>query len=144
MTSETVKFKLKTVLKDFETKDIHDTSQLDKTIEQLQGKTQKEIYNMAPLLTYGFLLSSMLSGAIKAKDPAESAKLFRLSTKIHNKELREDGVWDIDENEVKDLKDLMKKVEGNLAQVKFMAPMWIRLEDFETELKDKREGKSTK
>jgi len=144
MTSETVKFKLKQVLKDFEDKEIHDTSQLDKTIEQLQGKTQKEIYNMAPLLTYGFLLSSMLSGAIKAKDPAESAKLYRLSTKVHNKELRDDGVWDIDENEVKDLKDLMKKVEGNLAQVKFMAPMWIRLEDFETELKDKREGKPTK
>lgn len=144
MTGESVKFELKKVLHDFEDKEIHDTSQLDKTIEQLQGKTQKEIYNMAPLLTYGFLLSSMLSGAIKAKDPAESAKLYRLSAKVHNKELRDDGIWDIDENEVKDLKDLMKKVEGNLSQVKFMAPMWIRLEDFETELKEKREGKNPK
>ena len=141
MTSDTVDFRLKDVIQDFEGKDLHDTSQLDKPFAQLEGKTQKEIYNMSPLLTYGYLLSTMLSGAVKPKDPAESAKLYRLSSKIHNKELREDGIWQMDENEVKDIKDLLKKVEGNLAQVKFMAPMWIKIEDLETDLKNKREKK---
>ena len=142
MTSEQVDFKLKEVLKDFEDKTIHDTSQLDVPVSTLEGKTQKEIYNMAPELTFGFLLSSMLSGAIKPKDPAEAAKLYRLAAKVHNRELRTDGLWQMDENEVKDLKDLLKKVEGNLSMVKFMAPVWIKLEDLETELKDKREKAS--
>ncbi len=142
MTSEQVDFKLNDVLIDFEDKVIHDTSQLDVPVSTLEGKTQKEVYNMSPELTFGFCLSSMLAGSIKPKDPAEAAKLYRLSAKVHNKELREDGLWQIEEQEVKDLKDLMKKVEGNLSLVKFMAPVWIKLEDLETELKDKREKKS--
>ena len=142
MTSEQVDFKLKEVLKDFEDKVIHDTSQLDVPTSTLEGKTQKEVYNMSPELTFGFLLSSMLSGAIKPKDPSEAAKLYRLAAKVHNKELTSGGIWPIEEQEVKDLKDLLKKVEGNLSMVKFMAPVWIKLEDLETDLKDQREKKS--
>ncbi len=142
MADDTVKLNLKEVLLDFEGKKMHDTSRLDRPVSELEGKTQKEVYEMAPELTFGFLIASMLAGAVKAKDPAEAAKLFRLSSKVHNKEMREDGIWTIDENEVKDLKDLLKKVDGHLAQVKFMAPVWIKLEDCETDLKDKREGKA--
>ncbi len=100
MTSEQVDFKLKEVLIDFEDKTIHDTSQLDVPVSTLEGKTQKEIYNMAPELTFGFLLSSMLSGAIKPKDPSEAAKLYRLAAKVHNKELTAGGIWPIEEQEV--------------------------------------------
>lgn len=134
----TVDFNLKSAITTFDGKDMKDPSQADLTEEDMRGKTPKQLNDMAPILSHGFLISAILvNGAVTPKDIEHSAKLQRYATKIHNKMQTEKGIWKIDASDIKDLKDMIKEAKGPLAGPKFLGALYVSLEDLEIKLKSK-------
>ncbi len=142
MGDNTVDFCLKDAIKQFDGTDMKDPSQADLTEEDMRGKTPKQLNDMAPVLSHGFLISAILvNGAVTPKDIEHSAKLQRYATKIHNKMGTDKGIWKIDASDLKDLKDMLKEAKGPLAGPKFLGALYVSLEDLEIKLKAKETAK---
>jgi len=138
MGETTVDFHLKKAIMTFDGEAMKDPSQSDLTDEDMRGKTPKQLNDMAPELTHGFLISAILvNGAVTPKDIEHSAKLQRYATKIHNRMQTDKGVWKVDDADIKDLKAMLKEAKGPLAGPKFLGALYMSLEDLEIQLKAK-------
>ena len=138
MGDTTVDFHLKKAVMTFDGEEMKDPSQADLTEDEMRGKTPKQLNDMAPILTHGFLISAILvNGAVTPKDIEHSAKLQRYATKMHNKMQTDKGIWKVDDSDIKDLKAMLKEAKGPLAGPKFLGALYMTLEDLELSLKAK-------
>ena len=128
---------LKEPVKDQINKIIHEPQLLEISSEEIKQKTNSELYAMAPVLDFGTLILRILSTAIKPKDMEDTAKLFVYIRSIRNKYETTKAEWHLEEKDIKEIKDFLKKIEGSLKSPMMGGQVWEKISDLEIELKGK-------
>ena len=106
---------LKTPVTDFDDKPIKDINSVKVRTKKdgdgkIVAKTMDEIYLEAPVLTYGKVLYNLLSYQATPTDSKQSAQLHRYAVKIKNIMSKKDAQWNADENELRDVLNLLDLV----------------------------------
>ena len=106
---------LKTPVTDFDDKPIKDINSVKvRTKKGDDGKpiakTMEELEKEAPVLNYGKVLYNLLSYQAVPTDSKQSASLHRHATKLKNVMLKEKAEWNADENQLRDVLNLLDLV----------------------------------
>ena len=141
MSESTVVLKLKELVLDHMGEVIHEPARLDATKEQLEGKTISDVRNMAPTLDLGTLILRLLATGIKPKDAEEAGKIYTYIKSIRNKHTTDKGHWQLEEKDLRELKDYIKKTEGALRSPMMVGQLFEMISDLELELKEKLKKK---
>lgn len=144
MSESTVVLKLKELILDHMGEKIHEAARLDASAEQLKGKTISEVRKMAPILDVGTLILRLLATSVKPKDAEEAGKIYTYIKSIRNKYSSAKGEWLLEEKDLKELKEYMKKTEGELRSPMMIGQLFEMLSDLELELKEKSKKPDTK
>jgi len=139
--SEAVVLKLKELVLDHMGKEIHEAARLEASKEQLEGKTISEIRKMAPVLDVGTLILRLLATSVKPKDAEEAGKIYTYIKSIRNKFNTDKGVWSLEEKDLKELKEYLKKAEGELRSPMMIGQLFEMISDLELELREKLKKK---
>lgn len=131
-----VSLNLKQVLIDplDEDRKLRDPGELDLTMDELTKLTQKEAYDKSPEITVGKMLGKLLTEGVQPKDVKQQAKLYRLGIKITNEMKKDKAEYKMDEDKLKELKDILGDVKGALARPKFLGQIYNMLETLTDEL----------
>ncbi len=113
---------------------LRDPGELDLSMDELTKMTQKEAYEKSPEITIGKMLGKLLTEGVQPKDVKTQAKLYRLGIKITDEMKKPDAIYKMDEDKLKEMKDFMSEVKGQLAKPKFLGQIYNKLEDLESEL----------
>lgn len=138
-----VKLNLKKVLIDplDEDRKLRDPGELDMTMDELSKMTQKEAYDKSPVIMVGKLLGKLLTEGVQPKDVKQQSKLYRLGIKITEIMQKEKAEYVMDEEQLKELKDLLGDVKGQLARPKFLGQIYDMLETLTDEIASKKKDK---
>lgn len=141
MSEATVVLKLKEPVLDQMGEVIHEPAKLEATAEQLEGKTVSEVLKMAPTLDVGTLVLRLLATSVKPKDAEEAGKIYTYIKSIRNKYTSKISEWILEEKDLKELKEYVKKSEGILSSPMMVGQLFEMIIDLELELKEKSKKK---
>ena len=120
---------------DYVGKPIREISRLEKSGEELKGKSQFEVEAMSPILTVGEMILRILAGSIKPKTVEENGDLYVFIKKIRNVMKTAKNEWQMDLDEVKKLKGYLLRTEGTVANPIILGSILDTLDTMELELK---------
>jgi septal ring factor EnvC (AmiA/AmiB activator) len=89
---------------------------------------------MAPILDYGVLILRAFATAIKPKDSEDAGKIYTYIKAIRNKYQSKTGEWKLEEKDLKELKEHIKKCEGALRSPMMIGQLYERIENLELDL----------
>jgi len=121
--------KLKDVITNPDGTTLKDGSKENRSQVELAKLTAKEILASYPDFTIGKALIGLISNKKNVKDIMEAAKLERLSVKIRNKMLTDKGEWQVDKQELLDLKEIFDKTEPATINVNLHGQIYNKLQD---------------
>ena len=128
-TTTTAILKLKDVVTNPDGTTLKDGSQENRSQVELQKLTPKQILESYPDFTIGKALIGLISNKKNVKDMMEAAKLERLSAKIRNKMLTDKGEWQVDQQELLDLKEIFDKTDPTTINVNLHGQIYNKLQD---------------
>jgi len=123
---------------------IREPNRLDATADEIEGKTQSEVRRMSPKLDYGTLILRALATATKPKDAEEAAKTYTYIKAIRNKYQTDKAEWKLEEKDLKELKEYLKKCEGMLRSPMMVGQLYERIESLEMDLKAQTKKEDSK
>ena len=117
---------------------LRDPGELDLTMDELTKLTQKEAYEKSPEITVGKLLGKMLTEGVQPKDVKQQSKLYRKGVKISELMQKDKSDYIMDEEQLKELKDFLADVKGQLARPKFLGQIYDMLETLTDQVASKK------
>lgn len=134
MSNTEIILKLKAPLLNYKSEPFKDYSSLELTPEQLKVVPMEHIKSIAPTSKFGDILCEILMVNIKPIDGNEAVKLQRWSVKINNKMITDKGELHIDENQLKELINILTKNPINVNNSALLGAVIYHLQEKETEL----------